>query len=87
MSGDIEKLMKSFGYMKSCMVLGSDGEVDGHKIDNQEELAFKLSVLFDLDNLEEIIIEKEDGACYIKLFDDRLVYFDCNKKPNTTLLT
>jgi predicted regulator of Ras-like GTPase activity (Roadblock/LC7/MglB family) len=86
MKEDLEKLKRGFKYIKGCMLLGSDGEVITIDVDNQEELAFKLSILFDLENLEEILIEKTSGANYIKMYDSRLVFLEFTRKPNIPLL-
>lgn len=68
------------------MILKRDGGVYSSKLDDEEELAFKLSVLFDFDNFEEMVIEREEGATYLKLFNEIVVYLHCRKKPNATLL-
>ncbi len=86
MREDIEKLKKSFKYIKSCMLLDRNGEVVTIDVDNQEEMAFKLSILFDLNGLEEILIEKSSGASYVKVYDDKLICLDFTKKPNIPLL-
>ncbi len=86
MKEDLEKLKKGIKYIKSCMLLDREGDVVTIDVDNQEELAFKLSILFDLDDLEEMVIEKPGGASYIKLYDSRLVFLEFTKKPNIPLL-
>lgn len=86
MREDIEKLKKSFKYIRSCMLIYRDGEVITIDVENQEELAFKLSILFDLNGLEEILIERSDGASYVRVYNDKLIYLDFSKKPNIPLL-
>ncbi|NOZ58809.1 MAG: hypothetical protein GXO66_04455 [Euryarchaeota archaeon] len=86
MREDLEKLKRGIKYIKSCMLIGSDGEVVTIDVDNQEELAFKLSILFDLKDLEEVLIERPGGASYIKLYDSRLIFLEFTKKPNIPLL-
>lgn len=83
---NIEKLKKSFRYIKGCVILNREGEVTACDIDEYEELTFKLSILFDLDGLEEILIERRDGAHYIKVFGDTIIYLDFTRKPNVPLL-
>ena len=86
MREELEKLKKGLKYIKGCMLLSNNGEVVTVDVDNQEELAFKLSILFDLSNLEEILIEKTGGADFIKMYDSRLIYLEFTKKPNIPLL-
>ncbi len=84
---EIEKFKKSFKNVKCCMILDKDGNSVACDIENQEELAFKLSVLFDLDDLEEIVIERSsNNVCYVRKYDDKLVYIEFTKKPNIPLL-
>ncbi|WP_456473973.1 hypothetical protein [Candidatus Pyrohabitans sp.] len=83
---NIEKLKKSFRYIKGCVLINRDGEVTAYDVDDYEELTFKLSILFDLDGLEEILIERGDGAHYIKVFGDTMIYLDFTRKPNVPLL-
>lgn len=84
---EIEKFKKSFKHVKCCMLLEKDGNAVACDIEDQEELAFKLSVLFDVDNLEEIVIERSSGnVCYIRRYNDKLVYIEFTKKPNIPLL-
>ncbi len=85
-AGHLEKLKKSFKYIKGCALLSRDGEIAACGIQDGEGLAFKLSILFDLGNLEEILIEGANGASYVKLFGDSIVYMEFNKKPNIPLL-
>ncbi len=82
----LEKLKLSFRYIKSCAVLYRDGEIVGCDITDQEELAFKLSILFDLDDLEEMVIEKPEGASYVRRMGDHIVYLEFTRKPNIPLL-
>jgi hypothetical protein len=82
----LEKLKGSFRYIEGCALLSKNGEISACDVRDVDELAFKLSILFDLENLEEILIEKTRGASYIKLFGDNIVYMEFTKKPNIPLL-
>ncbi|NOZ58811.1 MAG: hypothetical protein GXO66_04465 [Euryarchaeota archaeon] len=82
----LEKLRLSFKYIKGCALLSRDGEIVGCEVPDPEELAFKLSILFDLEDLEEMVIEGASGATYVRRMGDHLVYLEFTKKPNIPLL-
>ncbi len=84
---EMEKFKKSFKHVKCCMLLDRGGNAVACDIDDQEEMAFKLSVLFDVNNLEEMVIEKSNGnVCYLRRYNDKLIYIEFSKKPNIPLL-
>lgn len=87
MKEKLEKLKSSLKYINWCMLVEKNGEVFACDVENQEELAFKLSVLFDIEGLEEIVIKKSNGKSYLGIYNnEKIVYLDSEKKLNIPLL-
>ncbi|GBE54359.1 hypothetical protein BMS3Bbin15_00512 [archaeon BMS3Bbin15] len=87
MKEKLKKLKSSLKYINWCMLVDRNGEVFACDVENQEELAFKLSVLFDIEGLEEILIEKSNGTSYLSIYNgEKIVYLDSEKKLNIPLL-
>ncbi|GEM_PF-2174925 len=83
---ELETLRESIEEVTACLLMDASGRAVACNVEDEELLAFKLSVLFLLDGFEEMLVEREQGVSYIKLHRHRLVYLEFSGMPSIPLI-
>ncbi len=83
---ELETLKESIEEVTACLLMDSSGRAVSCNVEDEEALAFKLAVLFLLDGFEEMLIERREGASYVKLHGHRMVYLEFSGMPSIPLI-
>jgi len=82
----LEKLHRVMPELSGYMLFRGDEVLAAEGIEKPESLKFKLSVVEELQGLEEMVVLRPQGCAYLRVYSGGVVYLEFSSQPCLALV-